>query len=231
MPPDRLSRRTFMAAAGAALVAIGLPGRFRTLDAAEERSVAAALRPDGRPRLPPGQRAVKALRDMGGTPGPGPNADWELTVTGEVVRRAVFALPDLDRLPWRALVCDVHCVTGWTLLDAQWRGIRLSDLMAETGPTSKAAFVIFEAPGGYSANIPMAEAIKDNVMLADRFCGRSLTVAHGAPWRMVVPDRYFYKSVKWVHTIRFAAVDEPGYWESNGFSNSADPWKEDRYAP
>jgi DMSO/TMAO reductase YedYZ molybdopterin-dependent catalytic subunit len=93
-----------------------------------------------------------------------------------------------------------------------------------------AGFVILEGHGEYSSNIPIQEARKDNVILAYEFSGNALPVAHGAPVRALVPDRYFYKSVKWLEGIKFSAVDEPGYYESGGYSNTADPWKEERYS-
>ena len=127
------------------------------------------------------------------------------------------------------LFCDVHCVTGWTLLDARWGGIRLSTLMALADVKQSAGFVIFESPEGYSSNIPVKEADKDNVILADTFQGVPLPMAHGAPFRALVPDLYFWKSAKWVEAIRFAAEDEPGYYESRGYSNTADPWEEERF--
>jgi len=96
-------------------------------------------------------------------------------------------------------------------------------------PRKEANFVIFEAAAGYTANIPIAEARKENVILAHSFFGQKLPKEHGGPVRALVPDRYFYKSAKWLEGIKFTAKDEPGYWESNGYSNSADPWKEERY--
>jgi DMSO/TMAO reductase YedYZ molybdopterin-dependent catalytic subunit len=92
-----------------------------------------------------------------------------------------------------------------------------------------AGFVIFEAAGDYTSSIPLAEALKGNVILAHGFYDRKLPQAHGAPLRALVPDRYFYKSVKWLKGIKFSAVDEPGYYESAGYSNRADPWKEERF--
>jgi len=92
-----------------------------------------------------------------------------------------------------------------------------------------AGFVIFEASGAYASSIPLADALKDNVILAHGFYDQKLPRAHGAPLRALVPDRYFYKSVKWLTEIKFSAVDEPGFYESSGYSNSADPWKEERF--
>jgi DMSO/TMAO reductase YedYZ molybdopterin-dependent catalytic subunit len=92
-----------------------------------------------------------------------------------------------------------------------------------------ARFVIFQATAGYSSNIPINEARKENVLLAHGFSGRELPRPHGAPVRALVPDLYFYKSAKWLEGIKFTARDEPGYWEIRGYNNSADPWKEERF--
>jgi DMSO/TMAO reductase YedYZ molybdopterin-dependent catalytic subunit len=224
---DALSRRKFIQLSTGALVKIGLPGGFVSLSRAQASTV--GLRPDGRPRIPPGQTAVRAIRDMGGEAGPGLNPDWRLTVKGEVTSRGTFSWEELMRFPMTDLTCDVHCVTGWTLLDSRWQGIQLSHLMAAVHVTEKARFVIFEAHAGYTANIPISQALKKNVILACRFMDKPLMKDYGAPLRALVPDRYFYKSAKWIEGIKFSANDEPGYWERNGYSNSADPWKEERF--
>jgi DMSO/TMAO reductase YedYZ molybdopterin-dependent catalytic subunit len=121
------------------------------------------------------------------------------------------------------LTCDVHCVTGWTLLDSQWGGVRLTTIMDLVKVKENARFVIFEAASGYTTNIPISEARKENVILAHSFFG------NGAPVRALVPDRYFYKSAKWLEGVKFTTRDEPGYWERGGYSNSADPWREERF--
>jgi len=139
-------------------------------------------------------------------------------------------ISELMRLKQVTRTCDVHCVTGWTLLDSRWQGIPMKAIMELAEIKSSAGFVIFEAPGEYSSSIPISEAGKDNVLLAHSLFDQKLPQAHGAPLRALVPDRYFYKSVKWVRRIKFTAVDEPGYYESSGYSNSADPWKEERFA-
>jgi DMSO/TMAO reductase YedYZ molybdopterin-dependent catalytic subunit len=225
----KMSRREFMAAAGGTVVSIGLPGVFVKLLDSENRAMAAQLRPDGRPRIPPGQHAVKALPDMGGRPGPGKAPEWRLEITGEVGATLTLKFQDLLVLKQVDQTCDVHCVTGWTLLDSRWRGVPMKTIVDLAKVNDSARFVIFEAPGGYSSSIPLNVACEDNVMLAHGFFDRDLPGPHGAPLRGLVPDRYFYKSVKWLQRIRFAAVDEPGYYESGGYSNSADPWKEERF--
>jgi DMSO/TMAO reductase YedYZ molybdopterin-dependent catalytic subunit len=195
----------------------------------ENLALAAETRPDGKPRLPPGQQAVKRLFDMGGVEGTVNIANWKLQLHGEVEREITLTFQELLELSQADLTCDVHCVTGWTLLDSKWRGVRLTTIMDLVNTRESAGFVIFEAAAGYTSNIPIGEARKENVILAHTFFGKELPRAHGAPVRALVPDRYFYKSAKWLEGIKFTARDEPGYWERQGYSNSADPWKEERF--
>ena len=226
---EKLTRREFMTAAGGTVVSIGLPGVFVKLMDFENQAMAAQLRPDGRPRIPPGQHAVKALPQMGAAPDSVETPEWRLQINGEVERPVTLKIHDLLALKQIDLTCDVHCVTGWTLLDSRWRGVPMMAIFDLVRVNKNAGFVIFEAPGGYSSSIPIDEARKENVMLAQGFFDRDLPRAHGAPVRGLVPDRYFYKSVKWLQRIKFSVDDEPGYYESGGYSNSADPWKEERF--
>jgi DMSO/TMAO reductase YedYZ molybdopterin-dependent catalytic subunit len=225
----KLSRRTFLAKAGGSLLSIGLPGIFVKLMPLENLALAAETRPDGKPRLPPGQQAVKKIIDMGGVQRTADSKSWRLQVHGEVGRPITLNFQEFLNLPQVDLTCDVHCVTGWTLLDSQWRGVRLTTIMELVKTKESARYVIFQAAAGYTSNIPLEEARKDNVILAHGFFGRTLPRAHGAPVRALVPDRYFYKSAKWLEEVKFTAQDEPGYWERQGYSNSADPWREERF--
>jgi DMSO/TMAO reductase YedYZ molybdopterin-dependent catalytic subunit len=229
MQDRKISRRTFLAAAGGTIVSIGLPGVFVKLADAEQRALAADTRPDGRPRLPPGQQAVEKIQDMGGAPGTATIENWTLRVHGEVERPAVLSYQELLNLEQVHITCDVHCVTGWTLLDSRWSGVRLSTIMDRVMPRRNAGFVIFEAAGGFTSNVPMSEIRKGDVILAHSFSGEKLQQAHGAPVRALIPDRYFYKSAKWLEAVKVTSRDEPGFWERQGYSNSADPWKEERY--
>jgi len=225
----KISRRAFLAAAGGTIVSIGLPGVFIKLSYAEQRALATNTRPDGRPRLPPGQEAVEMIQDMGGTPGTATVANWSLRILGEVERPVVLSYQDLLDLDQVHIICDIHCVTGWTLLDSRWSGVRLATIMDRVKPRRSAGFIIFEAAAGYTSNVPISEIRKENVILAHSFFGEKLQQAHGAPVRVVIPDRYFYKSAKWIEAVKVTSHDEPGFWESQGYSNSADPWKEERF--
>ena len=225
----RISRRMFLAAAGGTIVSIGLPGTFIKLSEAKQHALAASVRPDGSPRLPPGQHAVEKILDMGGTPGTATVADWKLRIYGEVEKPTILSYEELLNLDQIHIVCDVHCVTGWTLLDSSWTGVRLGTIMDMVKPSKSGGFIIIEAAEGYTSNVPISDAQKENVILAHSLFGEKLQRAHGAPVRVVIPDRYFYKSAKWIESIKVTPRDEPGYWETRGYSNSADPWKEERY--
>ncbi len=226
---QKISRRTFLAAAGGTIVSIGLPGTFIKLADAKQRALAAATRPDGRPRLPPGQVAIEKIRDMGGSPGSATVENWRLRVYGDVEKPVVLSYQELLNLDQVHITCDIHCVTGWTLLDSRWSGVRLKTIIDKARPRKSGAFIIFEAAAGYTSNVPISETSKENVILAHSFFGEKLSQAHGAPVRAVIPDRYFYKSAKWLEAVKVTARDEPGFWETQGFSNSADPWKEERF--
>lgn len=226
----RLSRRKLLAAAGGTLVSIGLPGAFVKLADAEQLALAADTRPDGRPKLPPGQMAVKKIRTMGGTPsGTATAATWRLHVHGEVQRPIVVSYRELLEMDQVEIVCDVHCVTGWSLLDSRWSGVRLSTIMDKVSPSRNGRFIIFEAAAGFTSNIPIGDIANDNVILAHSLFGEKLPRDNGAPVRALVPDRYFYKSAKWLEAVKVSSRDEPGFWENAGYSNSADPWKAERF--
>lgn len=223
------ARRRFIkqAAAGTTLVALG--GLYYFSDQLT-RDAQAQTRPDGRPRLPPGQRVLEKLKPMGGEPGDPSLSNFRLKVYGEVERPFELTFNELLAMPQTDLVTDVHCVTGWSMLDSKWRGVTLLALAERAGLKASARHVIFEAAHGYTANVPRGDALKPNVMVAHRHGSEVLPRTHGGPLRSLVPDLYFWKSAKWLTGIRFVQRDEPGYWETRGYHNHADPWKEERYS-
>lgn len=236
MPDDdplrpSMTRRAFLrnATAGTLVVALG-GGTYVIASAQEEEKARQTLRPDGRPRLPPSQYLLKHLRPMGGEEGDPSPGKWRLRVHGEVEQPFEIDFAQLLALPQTEQVCDVHCVTKWTMLDAKWTGVKVADLAAKAKVKPSARHVIFESFGDYTANVRLREALAPNVLVAHKHEGAPLARAHGAPVRALVPDLYFWKSAKWLTGIRFAAADAPGYWEVRGYNNHADPWKEERYS-
>lgn len=156
--------------------------------------------------------------------------DWSLKVHGEVSNPISLSYNNLLAIDHTIQTCDIHCVTSWSKLDTIWEGIKFKDLMKIAKPTEKAKFVVFECEQGFTTNVPFEIADDDDVLVAFKFGGRDLPAEHGGPVRMLVPKRYFYKSAKWLRGIKISEFDEPGFWEIRGYSNSADPWKQERYA-
>jgi DMSO/TMAO reductase YedYZ molybdopterin-dependent catalytic subunit len=173
--------------------------------------------------------AVEKIRNMGGTPGTTDATTWSLRVYGEVERPIVISYQELLEFEQVDIICDVHCVTGWSLLDSRWSGVRLKTIIDEARPRGDAGFLIFEAAAGFASNIPISDIQDENVIVAHSMFGEKLPRANGAPVRAIVPDRYFYKSAKWLKSVKVSSRDEPGFWESIGYSNSADPWKGQRF--
>jgi DMSO/TMAO reductase YedYZ molybdopterin-dependent catalytic subunit len=224
-------RRNFIksAAAGATLLAAG-GALLRFAGDDLTRAARAEKRTDGRPRLPPGQRVLEYLKPMGGDEGDGDVRTFKLKVHGLVKTPFEVDYAGLLKLPQVTKEADVHCVTGWTMLDGQWKGVQISTLAELAGVKSEARYVIFEAAHGFTSNAPMREATADNALITYRLNGKPFALQHGAPVRGLVPDLYFWKSAKWITGVRFVKDDEPGFWEVRGYSNHADPWKEERYA-
>ncbi len=226
-----MARRRFIeqAAAGTVLTAL-CGGLYVLLDDSLTREARAQTRPDGRSRVPPGQKVIKKLKPMGGEEGdPGPGA-FKLHVHGEVDNEFTVDFKELGAMTQTVQKSDVHCVTGWTVLDAEWTGVTMKELAERAKVKKSARYVIFEGAHGYTANVSLREALKPASMVAHRLDDKALAAAHGAPVRAVVPDLYFWKSSKWLTGIRFVAKDEPGYWEVRGYNNHGDPWKEERYS-
>jgi DMSO/TMAO reductase YedYZ molybdopterin-dependent catalytic subunit len=173
---------------------------------------------------------IERLRPMGGQEGDARPSRWRLRVHGEVEAPYELTLAELLALPQSEATLDVHCVTRWTVLGARWKGVTVRALAERAGVRKGARHVIFEGAHGYTSNVPIEEALAPQNLVAHRLEDRALERAHGGPVRAVLPDLYFWKSAKWLTGIRFAARDEPGYWETRGYHNHGDPWKEERHA-
>jgi DMSO/TMAO reductase YedYZ molybdopterin-dependent catalytic subunit len=172
---------------------------------------------------------ISALKPMGGVPGePSPSA-FRLRVHGEVEHPFTVDFAELVAMGAVTRRADVHCVTGWTVLNAKFKGVPVKTLADKAGLKPTARHVIFEAAHGYTANVRLRHALSEDAMVTWELEGRPLRRANGAPVRALVPDLYFWKSAKWLTGIKFVRRDQPGYWETRGYHNHADPWKEERY--
>lgn len=167
---------------------------------------------------------------MGGEAGNPSPGGFKLKVYGDVDKPMEVDFAALLAMPQTEQSCDVHCVTGWSVLDSKWTGVQVSHLASLVQPKPGVRHVIFEAAHGYTANVRLDEAMKPNVLLAHKLGGNPIPRPHGPPVRALVPDLYFWKSAKWLVGLRFVRADQPGYWETRGYHNHADPWTEERYS-
>jgi len=223
------------------IVAARLKLRARFLDRMQATPAAADAAPQGTgppnrhgmPTLPVGQTATAPgkwpVLDLGVHPMV-PLHHWKLVVDG-----ACRAPQTLDWQAFSALeqvddVSDFHCVTGWSRLDVPWRGVRLSTVLALADPEDGAEAVLCHARDSYTTNLPLAEALKDDVLLVHSADGQPLPREHGGPVRVITPQLYAWKGAKWITRLELLRQDQRGFWEERGYSNSAHPWRNDRYS-
>ncbi len=199
-----------------------------------EKQVARGIRPRDEPapgRLPPGQKLTSGfpVLDLGVQPAI-PLESWALTLDGLVDHPRTLNWQDFQAMPQVDDVSDFHCVTTWSKYDCRWGGVAFTTLYESVQPKAEAQFVYFSGYDGYSTNLPLEQCLDDDVLIATHFDGALLAKEHGGPARVIVPKLYAWKGTKFVKSISFLAQDKLGFWEVRGYSNSADPWKEERYA-
>jgi DMSO/TMAO reductase YedYZ molybdopterin-dependent catalytic subunit len=188
-------------------------------------------------KLPPGQTPIKRLLRWG-TDHPGitpsnPQIDlntYTLEVSGEVEHPLKLTWQEILKLPTVQSVSDFHCVEGWSVIGCKWEGLRFSQVADLAKPKANAKFVTLECADGYKTSLSLVEVSGEDVILAHRLNGKLLEEGTGSPLRLVVPNKYAYKSAMWVTKIRFTSKKELGYWERRGYSDTADVWKNDRFA-
>jgi DMSO/TMAO reductase YedYZ molybdopterin-dependent catalytic subunit len=130
-------------------------------------------------------------------------------------------------LPQEDITVDIHCVTAWSKLETTWRGVSLDVLLGdEVDPDG---FLMAQCHGGYTTNVPLEDVLDGKAWIAHTYDDEPLEPEHGGPARLLIPHLYFWKSAKWVSGLTEMAEDVPGFWESNGYHNHGDPWKEERY--
>jgi len=182
-------------------------------------------------RLPPGQKLTTGfpVLDLGVQPEIA-LSEWKLTLGGLVENPTALSWDDFNALPQVDDVSDFHCVTTWSKYDCRWGGVAFTTLYELVQPSPDAKYVYFTSYDGYSTNVPLAHCLDDDVLIATRFDNAPLAREHGGPARVIIPKLYAWKGAKFVSGITFLAEDKLGFWEVRGYSNTADPWKEERYA-
>ncbi|UCD92540.1 MAG: sulfite oxidase-like oxidoreductase [Methanobacteriota archaeon] len=182
-------------------------------------------------RIPPGQRTTKKFPVLHEGSVPEFNdKEWDFRVEGLVENSVTMNWKEFNDLPSVKVTSDFHCVTGWSRLDNEWEGVRFSEIVKLANPKADAHFVTVIAEEGYTTSLPLEDMMDDEVLLAFGFEGEALQPEHGGPLRLVIPKKYAYKSAKWVRKVVFTEEKELGFWEKRGYSDSADPWKEERYS-
>jgi DMSO/TMAO reductase YedYZ molybdopterin-dependent catalytic subunit len=192
----------------------------------------------GMPRLPVGQHEVKnwPVLDLGEQPDVALDK-WKLEIAGLVENSVTLTWHHFLELPQAEDVSDFHCVTSWSRYDNHWRGVRFKTIAELVVPKDEVQFVLCTGydfmPGSfipYTVNLPLARAVEDDVLLVHTWEGRPLPREHGGPCRMITPKLYAWKGAKWIRKIEFLAEDHKGFWEVRGYSNTAEPWFNDRYS-
>jgi DMSO/TMAO reductase YedYZ molybdopterin-dependent catalytic subunit len=192
----------------------------------------------GMPKLPVGQHEVRnwPVLDLGEQPDVTTDT-WKLEIRGLVENPVTLTWDQFLALPQTEDVSDFHCVTTWSRFDNHWRGVRFKTIAELVVPTDGAHFVLCTGydfmPGTYipyTVNVPLMRAVEDDVLLVHTWEGKPLPREHGGPCRMITPKLYAWKGAKWIRKIEFLAEDRKGFWEVRGYSNSAEPWFNDRYS-
>ena len=147
---------------------------------------------------------------------------WRLEIGGLVKRPRSLSYEELLALPRAEQISTFHCVTGWTVKNVHWAGVRFEHLLDLVEPLPDAhaiRFVSLEQP--YNDSLTLEQVHLKDVMLAYELDGQPLSRPHGSPARVVIPEMYGYKGVKWLARMELV-VDQPqGYWEGLGYDQNA----------
>ena len=180
-------------------------------------------------RLPPGQYLEHGFPVLSAGPTPSTRLEaWSFELRGEIDQPRHWSWAELTALAPESVQADLHCVTGWSKLGTSWRGVSLDTLL--DGVDTSAEYALAFSDGGYTTNLPLEDLRGGRAWVAWEFEGEPLAAEHGGPARLLVPHLYLWKSAKWVRGIHLLSQDEPGFWESLGYHNYGDPWREQRYA-
>jgi DMSO/TMAO reductase YedYZ molybdopterin-dependent catalytic subunit len=186
--------------------------------------------PEQGQRVPPGQYITPDFPVLSAGPTPRiPLSEWSFYIQGLIQSPLQWSWDDFMQLPSKSYKVDIHCVTKWTRLDTEWEGVSVDTLLSKVQLDPRAAFVTVHSYGDYTTNLPLADLVNDQAFIAFRYGGEPLAPEHGGPARLVVPHLYFWKSAKWVNGFHLMEHNQSGFWESLGYHDYGDPWKEQRY--
>ena len=182
-------------------------------------------------RLPPGQSLTLKWPVLHyGSVARFDPATWDFRIWGAVEAPVRLTWQEFSLLPRVKSVSDFHCVTRWSRFDNDWEGVAFREVLERLKLKAGARYVLVHAEQGFTANVPLADLDREEVLLATHHDGQPLSPDHGYPLRLIVPHLYAWKSVKWVRGIEFLDQDAPGFWEQNGYHMYGDPWREQRFS-
>jgi DMSO/TMAO reductase YedYZ molybdopterin-dependent catalytic subunit len=182
-------------------------------------------------RLPPGQHLTSGfpVLDLGIKPEI-PLDKWRLQVGGAVENPMTFTWEQFNALPQFEDVSDFHCVTTWSKFDVRWSGVAFFTLAEIVRLHPEVKHVLFTSYDDYTTNVRVEDVMDDDVLIATSYDSKPLPLEHGGPARVIIPKLYAWKGAKFIRSIEFSVEDKPGFWEVRGYSNTADPWTEDRFS-
>jgi DMSO/TMAO reductase YedYZ molybdopterin-dependent catalytic subunit len=178
--------------------------------------------------LPPGQYLTTDFPVLSAGPTPRVQLEkWEFTINegNDVLQRWNWG--SFRALAAETFTVDLHCVTRWSKLGTQWEGVSLDTLFSDI--KTDAEYALVHSYGDYTTNLPLEDLLNKQAWIAFRFDDEDLAPEHGGPARLLIPHLYLWKSAKWVHSISLMHEDTPGFWETLGYHNYGDPWREQRY--
>jgi DMSO/TMAO reductase YedYZ molybdopterin-dependent catalytic subunit len=179
-------------------------------------------------RVPPGQYVTRDFPVLSAGPTPRtPLERWDLSIADASGTRRCWTWQEFLALPRETVHADIHCVTRWSKLSTVWDGVSVDTLL--DGIADGARYVSAWCDGGYTTNVPIEDLTQGKAWIAFGYQGGPLPAEHGGPARLLVPHLYFWKSAKWIRGLRLLPDDEPGFWESLGYHNYGDPWREQRH--
>lgn len=181
-------------------------------------------------RLPPGQSLTLKwpVLQYGSVPRFDPER-WDFRVYGMVEEPVRWSWAEFNKLTKVKRHSDFHCVTRWSRFDNDWQGVSFREVEGHLKLKAGVSHVLVHAEQGYTANVPLADLDREEVLFATHHDGEPLSADHGYPLRLIVPHLYAWKSVKWVRGLEFLDHDEAGFWERNGYHMYGDPFKEQRF--
>jgi len=182
-------------------------------------------------RLPPGQSLTLKwpVLHYGSVPRFDPER-WDFRVYGLVANPVRWGWAEFSKLPRVGTKSDFHCVTRWSRFNNRWSGVAVREILKLVRPRPEAGYVLVHAEQGYTANMPLADLDREDVLIATHHDGEPLSPDHGYPARLIVPHLYAWKSVKWVRGFEFLDQNAAGFWEQNGYHMYGDPWKEQKHS-